>query len=101
MVIQVLLAVKKVVTIGSDGSTSGGGGFNNHNHRGFKSRKKYDKSNLFCDYCKFIGHTKEVCWKLHGYPTYYKFKKGRGVSTHVNNAINYGFEAPDEAVHSS
>ncbi|XP_047256247.1 uncharacterized protein LOC124889004 [Capsicum annuum] len=94
---------------GFNGSTSGGGGFNNHNHnnRGFKSRNNLDRSNLFCDYCKFTGHTKEMCYKLHGYPANYKFKKkGGGMSTHANsvyanNAINSGCEAPDEAGHSS
>ena len=27
------------------------------------------KSNLFCNYCKKQGHTKENCYRLHGFPT--------------------------------
>ncbi|KAH0731341.1 hypothetical protein KY285_002262 [Solanum tuberosum] len=28
-----------------------------------------NRSNLFCEYCKRTGHTKDRCYKLHGYPT--------------------------------
>ena len=31
--------------------------------------------NLQCDYCKLKGHTKNVCYKLIGYPPGYKGKK--------------------------
>ncbi|XP_075109036.1 uncharacterized protein LOC142180841 [Nicotiana tabacum] len=36
-----------------------------------KMRKKY---NLFCDFCKMKGQTKETCYKIVGYPNDYKFK---------------------------
>jgi len=31
--------------------------------------------NAFCDYCKRTGHTRGVCYKLHGYPPGYERKK--------------------------
>ncbi|XP_019252784.1 PREDICTED: uncharacterized protein LOC109231589 [Nicotiana attenuata] len=34
---------------------------NNNSTRGNKPRP-------FCDYCKKLGHTKDKCYKLHGYP---------------------------------
>lgn len=37
--------------------------------------KRY--SNLFCDYCKINGHTKDKCFKLHGYPQGHKFHQGK------------------------
>ncbi|KAM0826787.1 hypothetical protein ACQ4PT_068640 [Festuca glaucescens] len=40
------------------------------------SRGVYDdKNNWFCDYCKKKGHTKEKCFKLHGFPP--NWQKGR------------------------
>lgn len=30
--------------------------------------KKVDKGNLYCDYRKSKGHTREICFKLNGYP---------------------------------
>ncbi|XP_075088191.1 uncharacterized protein LOC142170235 [Nicotiana tabacum] len=31
--------------------------------------------NLYCDYCKLKGHTRDICYKLVGYPNDHKFKK--------------------------
>jgi hypothetical protein len=39
------------------------------------SRMHADKNKWFCDYCKRKGHTKESCYKLHGFPP--DWKKGR------------------------
>ena len=30
--------------------------------------RKIQKEEQFCNYCKKTGHTKEICWKLHGRP---------------------------------
>lgn len=30
--------------------------------------KRVDKSKLSCEYCRAKGHTKDTCFKLHGYP---------------------------------
>ncbi|KAH7679687.1 Zinc finger CCHC-type protein [Dioscorea alata] len=32
---------------------------------------------LFCDYCRKAGHTKEKCYKLHGFPNHQKFNKDK------------------------
>ncbi|KAL3360867.1 hypothetical protein AABB24_014020 [Solanum stoloniferum] len=43
-----------------------------------------NRSNLFCDFCKRSGHTKERCYKLHGYPSGQRFPKGRGSGSAAN-----------------
>lgn len=35
-------------------------------------QRKMDKSNLMCDYCKVKGHTRQTCFKINGYPEWYK-----------------------------
>ncbi|OIT21936.1 hypothetical protein A4A49_55608, partial [Nicotiana attenuata] len=42
--------------------------------QGFSGGYK-QKAQVFCDYCKFKGHTKDVCYKLVGYPPDFKPKK--------------------------
>lgn len=36
-----------------------------------------DKSKSFCDHCKMSGHTKDVCFVLHGYPPWWEKGKSR------------------------
>ncbi|KAF7814212.1 uncharacterized protein G2W53_028181 [Senna tora] len=38
---------------------------------GFK-RKDSSKKDKFCDHCKVNGHTRETCFKIHGYPEWFK-----------------------------
>ncbi|XP_070018306.1 uncharacterized protein [Nicotiana sylvestris] len=33
------------------------------------------RGNLFCDYCNYKGHTKDTCFKLHGYLADFKMRK--------------------------
>nr|XP_033507979.1 uncharacterized protein LOC104118433 [Nicotiana tomentosiformis] len=47
--------------------------------QGFPSRVNFDAQRpLICKYCKKLGHTIEKCYKLHGYPSNFKFTKGPG-----------------------
>lgn len=46
-----------------------------------KGKKNWD---LKCDYCKIQGHVEDNCFRLHGYPPDWKFKKKGG----GNNAYN-------------
>ncbi|KAL4302210.1 hypothetical protein GQ457_10G003950 [Hibiscus cannabinus] len=39
-----------------------------------------------CTHCHLIGHTKEKCYKLHGYPPGYVSKARQSHATHVNAA---------------
>lgn len=32
--------------------------------------------NLFCTHCESEGHTKDRCWKLHGYPPGHRLHNG-------------------------
>ncbi|XP_049374646.1 uncharacterized protein LOC125839700 [Solanum verrucosum] len=40
-----------------------------------------NRSNLFCDYCRKPGHTRNKCYKLHGFPPDFKFTKGKNAGT--------------------
>ncbi|KAL3360787.1 hypothetical protein AABB24_013971 [Solanum stoloniferum] len=54
-------------------STRGGGNgpsnHNNNNNTMFRGSSSTNRSSLFSDYCKRSGHTKDRCYKLHGYPS--------------------------------
>lgn len=64
---------------------------------GFRPRNNAGKSGLFCDYCKIKGHTKDVCRKLHGYPSDLKFKKkGHQSRSYANNVVNTDYTTSDE-----
>ncbi|XP_075074407.1 uncharacterized protein LOC142162009 [Nicotiana tabacum] len=36
---------------------------------------KPKRNNLFCDYCNYKGHTRETCYKIHGYPNDFKMRR--------------------------
>ena len=41
----------------------------NKNYQNDAKQKYYsNKKELKCNYCKIVGHIKDNCWKLHGYP---------------------------------
>lgn len=61
------------------------GGFNNNacstNTRytgGYKSKNSFNKSTIYGEYCKYKGHTKDNCFKLHSYPSDFKKRKRGG-----------------------
>ncbi|KAK4394268.1 Retrovirus-related Pol polyprotein from transposon RE1 [Sesamum angolense] len=37
-----------------------------------KKKGPIDKRNLFCNHCNKSGHNKETCFKIHGFPDWYK-----------------------------
>lgn len=50
-------------------------GSNSRNNSSKRNQKNDDRT---CEHCKIKGHMKEVCFKLHGYPDWYKeLKKGK------------------------
>ncbi|XP_027774518.1 uncharacterized protein LOC114078082 [Solanum pennellii] len=51
--------------------------------KGYNSKKKVNW-NLFCEHCKLHGHTKNICYKLVGYPEDWKFKKKSDTGMTVN-----------------
>ncbi|XP_056694807.1 uncharacterized protein [Spinacia oleracea] len=46
--------------------------------RDYRDSSKKQKFDRFCDHCKMKGHTKDVCFKIVGYPEWYKGSKGQG-----------------------
>lgn len=52
---------------------------NNHDYAVMYAKSGYQKfkknQHLFCDFGKMKGHTKDVCYKLVGYPNNSRFKK--------------------------
>ncbi|XP_019228108.1 PREDICTED: uncharacterized protein LOC109209314 [Nicotiana attenuata] len=80
------------------GGYNGGGQSNaisNNSNGSYKPRNTAGKSTVWCDYCKYKGHTRENCFKLHGYP--YDFKnKRRGGAPHAqaNSAVNSSCSEP-------
>ncbi|XP_057455232.1 uncharacterized protein LOC130746569 [Lotus japonicus] len=77
----------------SSGSGSGHNGFNN-------SSSSYKNAGKYCTHCKKSGHTVEVCYRLHGYPTAFKPKTGYNNVSHANN-VSGGYDSADDADDSS
>lgn len=51
------------------------------------NQKKDDRT---CEHCKIKGHVKEACFKLHGYPNWYKeLKRGKAGGKGFANASKY------------
>lgn len=53
--------------------------------KGGPRQKQKRNYNLYYDYCKIKGQTREGCYKLIGYPTKFKHKKKTGVNIAAHN----------------
>ncbi|XP_057431475.1 uncharacterized protein LOC130724295 [Lotus japonicus] len=53
--------------------------------RGTSANSNYKNTGKFCTHCKKPGHTIEICYRLHGYPTTFNTRYGAQSSSHVNN----------------
>ncbi|XP_019267553.1 PREDICTED: uncharacterized protein LOC109244848 [Nicotiana attenuata] len=70
------------------------GGYN----RGYKPRNNFAKSSLQCDFCHLKGHTRDSCYKLHGYPTDFRGRKGGGGTPDAKGAYAHiASIAPDSS----
>jgi len=54
----------------------------------FRGSSSTTRSSLFCEYCKRSGHTKDRCYKLHGYPPNSRFTKGKGSGSAGNVCVS-------------
>ncbi|KAL4324612.1 hypothetical protein GQ457_11G008400 [Hibiscus cannabinus] len=66
-----------------------------------KASSQSKKSRPQCSYCSLLGHTKEKCYKLHGYPPGYKSRGGishANVITHGDQSVKIGQEPSNEAL---
>ncbi|XP_019260484.1 PREDICTED: uncharacterized protein LOC109238464 [Nicotiana attenuata] len=48
------------------------------------NRSGYRGPRMFCDDCKRQGHTKDKCYKLHGFPQNFKFTRGKNTASAAN-----------------
>nr|XP_009764271.1 PREDICTED: putative uncharacterized protein DDB_G0292164 [Nicotiana sylvestris] len=76
--------------IGHNGGSNNSGGYTNAGYSGgYKPKNFFNKSTIQYDYCKHKGHTKENCFKLHGYPSDFNNKRrGEGFNAQANNVNN-------------
>ncbi|CAL2271706.1 unnamed protein product [Prunus armeniaca] len=51
---------------------------------------------LDCAYCGDPRHTRETCFKLHGYPDWWATLKDRGQCNTTSNGTGYGFHTSDK-----
>ncbi|OIS97958.1 hypothetical protein A4A49_62424, partial [Nicotiana attenuata] len=51
---------------------------------------------LFCEYYKRPGHTKENCYKLHGFPQNSKFNKGKRITGNVLGSSSEGAASQEQ-----
>lgn len=41
----------------------------------------YTRNKLLCEHCKMRNHNRDKCFKLHGYPVYFKAKNKRVIAS--------------------
>nr|DAD28311.1 TPA_asm: hypothetical protein HUJ06_029779 [Nelumbo nucifera] len=64
-------------------------GRGNHKKSNYNNKKNEKYEKLFCDHCNMGSHTRDTCFKLHGYPEWYKeLKEQRGKVTGGRNVAN-------------
>lgn len=59
----------KIDAVKSSGSSS-----QKSQNSNFSASKNQKRDRLYCTHCKILGHTMDLCYKIHGYPTGYKFR---------------------------
>ena len=55
----------------------------NYPHNGYPPRNMAVRKPLYCDHCKFTGHTIQKCYKLHGYPPGHRLYRGKRLAASV------------------
>ncbi|OIT27038.1 hypothetical protein A4A49_63573, partial [Nicotiana attenuata] len=71
---------------------------NNIGNNSYRGNYPSKRARLFCDYCKKQGHTRDKCYKLHGFPQDFKFTKGKNVASAAN--VHGGIEEMVSGGHS-
>lgn len=78
------------MNVGSSGNTTN---YLSKNMSQLSLRNKQDYHKAVCDYCKKVGHTRGICFKLHGFLSAHKNNKenGKRLEAHVqgNNADGF------------
>ncbi|XP_019240598.1 PREDICTED: uncharacterized protein LOC109234812 [Nicotiana attenuata] len=89
---------QRAKTVNISGLEIGAAAMAYNSGQGFPSGYK-QKAQVLCDYCKLKGHTKDVCYKLVGYPPDYKPKKktfGRNMAAAHNAKVDYSKGPTDQ-----
>ncbi|XP_070010939.1 uncharacterized protein [Nicotiana sylvestris] len=70
------------------------GNFHEYKRKSVKVKRQND---LYCEYCPFKGHSKDTCYKLHGYPSGYKGKRQQQYKQ-ANAAMNSNSHVQENAI---
>lgn len=60
-------------------------------------KKKLDKKNLICEFCKKRGYGKDTCFKLHGTPDWFKEMTEKKTILKSNNVVHGGGISKEES----
>ncbi|KAL3334321.1 hypothetical protein AABB24_030848 [Solanum stoloniferum] len=77
------------VNVAASSSTNFKTNYTSSSYKGNGKSKPPNRSNIFCEYCKKAAHTKDKCYKLNGFPSNFKFIKGKNGST--STIVAHGF----------
>ncbi|KAL3365474.1 hypothetical protein AABB24_010552 [Solanum stoloniferum] len=77
------------VNVAASSSTNFRTNYASSSYKGNGGSRPPNISNIFCEYCKKAGHTKDKCNKLHGFPSDFKFTKGKNASG--TSVVAHGF----------
>ena len=61
-----------------------------------KKKAGSEKGDKFCTHCNVVGHMKENCFKIHGYPEWYKKMKEQKGKQFINMAERSGEQNVDQ-----
>ncbi|XP_070009012.1 uncharacterized protein LOC142164873 [Nicotiana tabacum] len=71
--------------------------YSNKNSTSAGENFKFRKNQVQCNYCHYKWHTKENCYKLHGYPSNFKRKKKeQNTGVYANNVSGLMFPSATE-----
>ncbi|KAF7814664.1 metal tolerance protein C4 isoform X2 [Senna tora] len=63
-------------------------GKNERDKGGFNKKKEQSKRDKYCEHCRTTGHTKDTCFKIHGYPDWFKELREKRAASGKKQAVN-------------
>ncbi|KAA8550199.1 hypothetical protein F0562_001883 [Nyssa sinensis] len=80
----------------TDVNKSGGSGPQNSQNSNSSASKNQKKDKPYCTHCKIRGHTVDRCYKIHGYPSGYKFRSNNN-SNAAAHQVSTSDDRPDQS----